>query len=98
MTEFAFSAKSRARLKEFELVNTSDYNIAGHFASDCNVEDQEKRKQVKIVKVEVRELFNNMTLVKVISKATYQNLFQKLLTIDIFKKLHFEKVKLFFLF
>jgi len=51
MTEFTFGAKSRLRLKEFEIVNTSDYNIAGHF-SDEQKKEEETRREVKIVKVE----------------------------------------------
>jgi len=49
MTEFSFSAKSRLTLKEFEIVNTSSYEFAGHFS---NGEKQGKEREVKIIKSE----------------------------------------------
>ena len=50
MTEFSFGSKSRLTLKEFEIVNTSDYDIAGHFGEGKKAEPNLK---VEIIKEEV---------------------------------------------
>ena len=49
--EFSSSAKSRLTLKEFEVVNTSNYDIAGHFVNPQS--EDAKRKKITIVKEEV---------------------------------------------
>lgn len=49
--EFSSSSKSRLTLKEFEVVNTSNYDIAGHFVDPQNKD--EKRKRINIIKEEV---------------------------------------------
>jgi len=50
MSEFSLGAKSRLTLKEFEIVNTSSYDIAGHFSSKGKGEGN--KQSVKVVKSE----------------------------------------------
>ena len=54
MTEFSFGSKSRLTLKEFEIVNTSDYNIAGHFGGGKKAEPNLK---VEIIKEDVSSFY-----------------------------------------
>lgn len=52
--EFSSSSKSRLTLKEFEVVNTSNYDIAGHFVDPQNKDS--KRKQINIIKEQVMQV------------------------------------------
>jgi len=54
MTEFSFSSKSRLTLKEFEIVNTSDYNFAGHFTG---VKQEPTELKVQIIKIDEEGMF-----------------------------------------
>ena len=54
MAEFSFNSKSRLTLKEFEIVNTSDYNIAGHYGGGKQAEVNYK---VEIIKEDVSAIF-----------------------------------------
>jgi len=54
MTEFSFSSKSKLTLKEFEIVNTSDYNFSGHFAG---VKQEPIELKVEIIKVDEEGMF-----------------------------------------
>jgi len=54
MTEFSFGSKSRLTLKEFEIVNTSDYDIAGHFGEGKKAEPNLK---VEIIKEDENGMF-----------------------------------------
>jgi DNA-directed RNA polymerase I and III subunit RPAC1 len=49
--EFSSSSKSRLTLKEFEVVNTSNYDFAGHFSGSSRSQEQRK-SQINIVKEE----------------------------------------------
>ena len=51
MTEFLAKSKNRLSLKEFEVVNTSSYGIAGH-TGQSDITDPASYK-VKIIKEEV---------------------------------------------
>ena len=53
--EFTAKAKNRLSLKEFEVVNTSSYGIAGHSQSQQQKKDDIK---VNIVKQEVSNCFD----------------------------------------
>jgi DNA-directed RNA polymerase I and III subunit RPAC1 len=55
MAEFSFSSKSKLTLKEFEIVNTSDYNFAAHFA-ETGKQAQSDLK-VEIVKIDEDGMF-----------------------------------------
>eukprot|EP00088_Acartia_fossae_P014083 TRINITY_DN17504_c0_g1_i4.p1 TRINITY_DN17504_c0_g1~~TRINITY_DN17504_c0_g1_i4.p1 ORF type:complete len:336 (-),score=74.90 TRINITY_DN17504_c0_g1_i4:55-1062(-) len=54
MTEFSFSSKNKLTLKEFEIVNTSNYDFSGHFADPHK---QENELKVEIVKIEDDGMF-----------------------------------------
>jgi len=59
MTEFSFSSKAKLSLKEFEIVNTSHYDIAGHFPG--NFKENPDKLKVNIVKKE--DLFLEFDLI-----------------------------------